>query len=81
MPRIKPLGSKAKHDKLTREFEELIYGRLKTRGIVHNDIAKRLNKTRSAVSYNLKNINRMTFEDLMVLCDMLDLELSVKKKE
>ena len=84
MPKISPLGSAARkaaeYDRQTEEINELIHGRIAVRHLTHEDLASVLGKTRSAVSYSLKDIDRMRFGDIRRLCDALDLEIAIRKK-
>lgn len=85
MPKIKPLGSAARkaaeYQKQTEEIAELIHGRIAVRHLTHEDLASILGKTRSAVSYSLKDLDRMKFGDVRRLCDALDLEITIKKRD
>ena len=84
MPKISPLGTKVRkaelYQKQTEEIAELIHGRIAVRHLTHEDLASVLGKTRSAVSYSLKDLDRMRFGDIRRLCDALDLEIAIRKK-
>lgn len=81
MPKVSLLGKKSKYDAKTKEFEETIFGRLATRKITHETLAKHLGKTRSAVSYSLHDIDRLKLGDLRVIADVAGLEIIIRKKE
>lgn len=81
MPRVSLLGKKSKYDAKTSEYEEVIFGRLATKKITHETLAKHLGKTRSAVSYSLHDIDRLRLGDLRVIADVAGLEIIIRKKE
>ena len=85
MPKIKPLGSAARkaaeYQKHTEAIEEMIFSRIGAKHLHHQDIADVLCKTRSAVSYSLKNIDSMRLSDFRKMCDYLDLEITIKKRD
>ena len=81
MPKSKPLGAQARFDYQTKEYEDLIFGRIGSRKMTHETISKSLGKTRSATSYSLKDINKMRFGEIRKLCDLLGIEVILKKKE
>lgn len=84
MPKISPLGSAARkaaeYQKQTEAIEEQIFSRIGAKRLHHQDIADVLCKTRSAVSYSLKNIDSMRLSDFRKMCDYLDLEIIIRKR-
>ena len=84
MPKISPLGSAARkaaeYERQTKEIEEAVFSRIGAKHLHHQDIADALGKTRSAVSYSLKNIDNMKLSDFRRLCDCLDLEIIIQRK-
>ena len=80
MPKVK-LGRKAQYNERTKQYEDVLFGRIASRRLTHEMISKHLGKSRSAVSYSLKDINKMKFEEIRILCDLLDVELILKRKE
>lgn len=81
MPKIKPLGRQSQYSEQTKRFEDLIFGRIGSRKLTHEAISKHLGKTRSATSYSLKDIDKMKFSEIRTLCDLLDIEVILKRKE
>ena len=85
MPKVSPLGSAARraaeYDRQTKEIEEAVFSRIGAKHLHHQDIADVLCKTRSAVSYSLKNIDSMRLSDFRKMCDYLDLEITIKKRD
>ena len=80
MPKIKPLTQKGKYDKQTEEYREIIFGRIGALRMTQESLAKCIGKSRSALSYTLKDIDRLKFRELRIIADQLGLEVILRKK-